>query len=144
MSEGSADPPTTGRVDEAPGRSFSWTEGLKANRGAIGVMLVAVILQVLGAVLLKVLADERHSLAFVFLLLGVGAVLVLNLVRLLVWGYAHRRFPLSTTFPLSSLFFPAMLGVATWFGDEIGSVQILGALLIASGTFWLSAKAPPA
>lgn len=106
-------------------------------------MLVAVSLQVMGAVLLKIMADERHALTLLLILVGVGGVLVLNLIRLVVWGYAHRRFPLSTTFPLSSLFFPAMLGVAAWFGDEIGPVQIIGALLIASGAFWLSAKAPP-
>jgi drug/metabolite transporter (DMT)-like permease len=103
-------------------------------------MLIAVSLQVFGAVLLKTLADARSTLTVGLMVAGIGAVLVLNLVRLGVWGLAHSRFPLSTTFPLSSLFFPAMLAVAAAFGDEIGFRQILGAVLITAGAFWLSTR----
>ncbi len=108
---------------------------------ALTVMLGAVALQVLGAILLKVLADQVHVTITVWIVAGVGGVIVLNLLRLLVWGYAHRRFPLSTTFPLSSLFFPAMLLVAFAFGDPIEARQILGATLITLGVIWLNRRA---
>ena len=113
---------------------------LQANVGAITIMLGAVALQVAGAVLLKTIADNRLNWGLALLAGGVGAVIVINLIRLAVWARAHRRFSLSSTFPLSSLFYPAMLGVAIAFGDRVGLRQVIGALLITGGTFWLSAR----
>ena len=113
---------------------------LRANLGAIVIMLAAVGLQTTGAVVLKVLADHRASWALSLLALGVSAVILVNLARLAVWGLAHRRYPISSTFPLSSLFYPVMLVVALAFGDEVGPRQIAGALLITAGTVWLSAR----
>jgi drug/metabolite transporter (DMT)-like permease len=113
---------------------------LRGNLGAITVMLAAVALQVGGAVLLKTIADHRLVWSVALLAGGVGAVIVINLLRLAVWGVAHRRYPLSSTFPLSSLFYPAMLVVAVGFGDQVGALQVVGALLITSGTFWLSSR----
>ena len=115
-------------------------ETLRANLPAISVMLLAVCLQLLGAVLLKTIADNRLTWTAGLVALGVAGVLLLNLIRLGVWGYANSRFPLSTTFPLSSLFFPGLLLVAIAFGDDIGLTQVLGALLITIGTMWLSVR----
>ena len=112
------------------------------NLGALGIMVVAVVLQVTGAVLLKTIADRQDSWSLAVLALGLAAVGVVDVVRLIVWGFAHRRFPLSTTFPLSSLFFPAMLGVAFLYGDEVGALQLAGAALITGGVAWLTLRAP--
>ena len=103
-------------------------------------MLSAVGLQVFGAVLLKTIADHYLEWRLPMLAVGIGIVICLNLVRLVVWGVAHKRYPLSTTFPMSSMFFPAMLVVANLFGDEIGVRQLVGAMLITAGTAWLSIK----
>lgn len=111
---------------------------LRGNLKAIGVMLLAVLFQVLGALLLKTIADHRLIWSLGVLGAGVLAVIALNLARLGVWGVAHKRFPLSTTFPLSSLFYPAMLIVALLYGDMVGGRQLLGALLITSGSVWLT------
>ncbi len=112
---------------------------LRANLPAVTVMLLAVLLQLLGAMLLKTIADHRVTWSMALLIVAVGGVLILNLLRLGVWGYANSRFPLSTTFPLASLFFPGLLVVAMAFGDEIGANQVIGAGLITFGTIWLSA-----
>jgi multidrug transporter EmrE-like cation transporter len=103
-------------------------------------MLGAVALQVIGAVILKLLADNFDEWTTALVLLGVAGVILVNVARLGVWGLAHSRFPLSTTFPLSSLFYPAMLVLAVLFGDQVGMTQVGGAALIAAGTFWLTAR----
>lgn len=108
---------------------------------ALPVMLGAVALQVLGAILLKALADQAQSAISFWIILGVGGVILLNVLRFVVWGYAHHRFPLSTTFPLSSLFFPSMLLVAFAYGDPIEVRQVIGAMLITVGSLWLNFKA---
>ena len=113
-----------------------------SNLGALGIMVVAVALQVVGAVLLKTIADRHDSWTIVVIGLGLAAVGAVDVARLIVWGVAHRRFPLSTTFPLSSLFFPAMLGVAYLYGDEVGALQLAGAALITGGVAWLTLRAP--
>jgi multidrug transporter EmrE-like cation transporter len=113
-----------------------------SNLGALGIMVVAVALQVVGAVLLKTIADRHDSWTIAVIGLGLAAVGAVDVARLIVWGFAHRRFPLSTTFPLSSLFFPAMLGVAYLYGDEVGALQLAGAALITGGVAWLTLRAP--
>jgi len=127
-------------LDHRDSASLSTASVFRSNLKAIGVMTVAVALQVFGAVLLKAIADHRVDWRPAILGVGVAAVLGLNLVRLGVWGMAHRRFRLSSTVPLSSLFYPAMLFVALAYGDQIGIRQVLGAVLITSGTLWLSVK----
>lgn len=111
--------------------------------GALGVMLVAVGLQVVGAVLLKTVADRYQSWSLTLLVIALAAVGAVDVGRLIVWGYAHGRFPLSTTFPLSSLFYPAMLGIALLYGDRVGGLQLAGAALITAGVAWLTVKAAP-
>lgn len=113
---------------------------LRGNLKAVAVMFLAVTLQVLGAILLKTIADHRLQWSFALLGAGVGVVIILNLVRLGVWGAAHKRFPLSTTFPLSSLFYPMMLLVAVAYGDPVGARQLIGAALITSGSVWLTLR----
>lgn len=101
-------------------------------------MIGAVGLQVAGAVAMKLLADAGDDTAFVLVLLVIGMVGALNVGRLVVWRAIHERHPISASFPLSSLFFPAMLVVALAFGDELGVSQYLGALLIAIGVWALT------
>jgi hypothetical protein len=108
---------------------------------ALAVMLVVVGLQVAGTVLMKVLADSSVHRSLLFLAVGIGAVLFLNLLRLVGWGVAHRYFPISMTFPLSSLYFPAMVAVAFAIGEPVRAKEVIGGLMITAGSFWLTAKA---
>lgn len=116
---------------------------LRSNLGALMVIFFAVGLQVFGAVLLKTIADHCLEWPLSMLAAGISVVFCLNLVRLVIWGIAHKRYPLSTTFPMSSLFFPVMLVVAVLFGDDIGVRQVVGATFITFGTAWLSIKVQP-
>jgi drug/metabolite transporter (DMT)-like permease len=103
------------------------------------VVCGAVTLQIAGALVLKGMADRPH-LPLAAVAAGVGLVALLNGARFLAWGYSHRRFPLSTSYPLSSVFFPLMLGVAYLYGDPIGWNQWLGTALITTGVVWLVAR----
>jgi drug/metabolite transporter (DMT)-like permease len=110
------------------------------KRGALtplAVVSVAVAMQVAAAVVLKGLAD-RPGLPLAALAAGIGLAAGINGLRFLVWGYAHRRYPLSVSYPLSSLFFPLMLGVAWLYGDPVSARQAAGCLLITCGVLWLA------
>lgn len=114
----------------------SHSEG--SRTGPLLVMLLAVALQIAGAAVLKTLADGAGRAPVALIALGIGAVVVLNLLRILVWGAAHRRYRLSRTFPLSALFFPAMLLLTLAYGEDVGVQQVAGAVLITCGASWLT------
>ena len=62
-------------------------------RQALPIMLAAVALQVVGAIIMKLLADASDSAGLLLVAGGLAAVGALNLARLAVWAFAHRRFP---------------------------------------------------
>ena len=104
------------------------------------VVFVAVALNILSAVTLKSIADLQE--ASLWLLAGaIAVVTLLNGLRFLIWGVAHRRYPLSLSYPLSSMFFPLMLGVAYWYGETIHATQVAGTALITAGVLWMAFKA---
>lgn len=108
----------------------------------VAFMVGAVALQIGAAALLKTLADSRSRLTLLALLGGIAAVMALNAARFAVWGLAHRRFPLSTVYPLSALFFPALLLLAFAFGDPIRAREVAGAAFVTAGSAWLAWRAP--
>jgi len=92
----------------------------------------AVMLNIMSAIMLKVAADmERPTLLIVigFLVL----VVFINLLRVVFWSAIHRRFPLSDSYPLTSIFFPMILMISVLYGEHIGLSQLIGTLLITVG-----------
>jgi len=106
------------------------------------IVSFAVLLNVSCAVILKMLADQS-SVSYLLLVFGITLVALLNLFRFLVWGYVHSRYPLSMSYPLSSIFFPLMLCVAYAYGDAISSNQLIGTILITSGVLWITFRIEP-
>ena len=98
----------------------------------VSLTLVNVGMQLGSALLLK-LAPDLDSGRFLWIGALLGAVLVLNVARFLMWGVIHRRFPLSVAYPASALFFPGILGMAWWFGEKVGPFQVAGASLVMAG-----------
>lgn len=108
----------------------------RVTLGAVGIVLCVVGLNVITAVILKLLATT--SLATLIIALGIVGAIVLSGLRFVVWGIAHKRYPLSTTYPLSSLFFPSILGVSWAFHEQVGLPQVAGTVLIVAGVVWLT------
>jgi multidrug transporter EmrE-like cation transporter len=100
------------------------------------VVLGAVGLNVAGAVILKTLADQSNLSPIIFIL-GLGTAVFINGLRLLVWLFANRWFPLSTTYPLTSIFSPIMLFASYAYNEEVTTAQYSGTILITCGVFWL-------
>lgn len=110
-----------------------------ARLGALAVVGAVVGLNATSAVLLKTIADHR-SLGLALLLLGLAGVVLINLLRFWLWGMAHGRYPLSETYPLTSLFFPVMLLISWRYGEPVGARQIFGTCLITLGVVWLTLR----
>ena len=102
-------------------------------------VFMAVVLNMLSAVLLKSMADSPRISA-VSLVLGISAVIAINGGRFLVWGFVHRKYPISKTYPLISIFFPLMVLVSYLYGEVVRINHIIGAVLITAGVIWLTLR----
>lgn len=97
------------------------------------LVLSTIAIQLVVAVLLKELADARGGDSAWWLLLVIGAAVGLNALRFLVWGYTHRHYPLSHSYPLTALFFPCILLISAWYGDPATAAEVGGVLVIMAG-----------
>lgn len=98
----------------------------------LGLTGVNVLLQLASAYLLKTApAVTRANL--ILLCVFFCAVLALNGARFLTWNAIHRRFPVSLAYPLSALFFPAVVALAWLLDEPVGAWQWAGVALIVAG-----------
>jgi len=97
-----------------------------------------VLSNLVGSIILKFISNCNNEIGL--LIVGFGIVAFLNIVRMLVWYFANRNFPLNKFYPMTSLIFPGILFVALLFGEKIGVYQIAGALLIAFGVAHLGSE----
>jgi len=97
----------------------------------VALVLSTIAIQLVVAALLKELAMRKATHGWVGFVLV--AAVALNALRFLVWGYTHRHYPLSRSYPLTALFFPCILLVSAWYGDPVGAMQIAGVGVIMLG-----------
>ncbi len=109
------------------------------NGKALGIVTLTVVLQLAAAALLKQAALLSHLGLWLPVAL-IGVALAIHGLRFLLWGYAHRRWPLSMTYPMTAVFFPTIIVMALAYGEPIHITQVIGGLLIASGVAWLTFK----
>ena len=103
---------------------------------AVALVLLTLLnvgLQLASAALLK-FASLRVDPALAFLLPVMGAVLALNVGRFVIWNAIHKRYPVSFAYPLSALFFPAVVALAWAMGERVGAWQVAGASLVMAGS----------
>lgn len=110
---------------------------MNATTKALSVVTLTVLLQLLGAACLKQATLSVHLGLWLPVLFIVAAFGVQGL-RFILWGYAHRRWPLSVTYPMTAVFFPMLIALAAVYGEQVTARQWLGGLLISGGVAWLS------
>lgn len=104
----------------------------KSSAQAVMLVLGSVFLGLISAWCLKEVA-QKQVISLFMLALILGIVIAVNAGRFLLWGYIHKRYPLSFSYPINSLFFPAILIMGYYYGESINMSQILGCILITSG-----------
>lgn len=104
------------------------------------LVLSTVIIQLVVAVLLKELADARGGATLLWPLLVMGLAIGLNALRFFVWGYTHRHYPLSHSYPLTALFFPCILLLSAWYGDPVTNSELAGVTVIMAGIVLMNWK----
>lgn len=110
------------------------------------VMVVSSIgLQLINAALIKyaTLPVRPEILVITTILFLVAG---LSFGRLMIWNAIHRRYPISMAYPISALFFPAVLLLAWFMGESIDRMQIVGSVVVMAGVFVIlsPSASPPA
>lgn len=98
----------------------------------LGLVVASVGLQLVNATLVKLASATPAPPMPVFGGL-LALVLVLGFARFYIWNGIYKRFPISLAYPLSAIFFPAVVAVAWVMGETIGILQIIGATLVMAG-----------
>lgn len=108
------------------------------NQRVLATLLVsvAVSLSLVSAVLLKEAANMNQASLLVISAL-IFLVIVINLLRVVFWAAIHKRYRLSDSYPLTSLFFPMILALSALYGEEIGIPKLIGTALITLGVLIL-------
>lgn len=112
---------------------------MNATKKALAVVTVTVLLQLTGAALLKQATLAVH-LGLLITAIFIAAAFGVQGARFLLWGYAHRRWPLSVTYPMTAIFFPLLIALAMLYGEQVAPHQWLGGLLITAGVAWITFK----
>lgn len=92
-----------------------------------------VLITVLSSLLLDYTADQNDKTNWIVLII-IGVVFLLNLLKFGVWGWIHKKFEVSKSYPLTSIFFPLIFVVAYIKGEaEITASKVFGVTLIMIG-----------
>jgi len=109
----------------------------KSSSQALILVLISIALGIVSALCLNEIAQKQH-ISFVVLVVVIGIAVLVNAGRFLLWGYIHKHYPISLSYPLNSLFFPLIFIIGYFYGEPVNNSQILGVILITSGVAILS------
>ncbi|MFD1316082.1 hypothetical protein [Namhaeicola litoreus] len=107
------------------------------------VLLVfsTVLVTLISALLLNYGAKMSNSLISP---LGIGiisVVILVNFLKFVIWGKVYKKYDLSKSYPLVSLFFPLLYAVALYKGDaELKMTKVVGVCFILTGVWFMSRK----
>lgn len=105
---------------------------ISGNIKAFLLVAVTVLLGLVSAAILKEASMYEDLTVGMVLLVGGGAALV-NGARFVVWGLVHRQYPISISYPLSSLFFPLILILSIYYGEAFAWHQVVAVVMISVG-----------
>jgi multidrug transporter EmrE-like cation transporter len=104
---------------------------------ALLAVMVTVLMSISTALLLDYAAG-RQPAPLSLLAIVIAPVIGINIAKFGLWGWIHRRYPLSQTYPASTIFFPLIYGIALWTGEaHLESAKIVGVALIVCGIWFL-------
>ncbi len=98
------------------------------------LVLLSVLMTIASALLLDFAADRYKTVSLVVFFL-LGTAVFVNVVKFVFWGWLLKRYDLSTSYPLTSIFFP-LIFLTAWLREDNFRAewpQWLGMALIVAG-----------
>jgi drug/metabolite transporter (DMT)-like permease len=99
-----------------------------------------VLVTLFTAVLLNYGAKQSSLISFIGLVI-VSMVIVINVLKFVVWGKINKKYDLSESYPLTSLFFPLIYLVAIYNEEAQFQIsKIIGVFFIFIGIWIMNKK----
>jgi multidrug transporter EmrE-like cation transporter len=93
-------------------------------------VLSTVIFTLMTSVLLNIASDKSHYIAFSIIAL----VIFINAVKFFLWGLLNKKYDLSKTYPLTTLFYPLIFLYSVIFDNGHVTLQkVVGISVIIIG-----------
>jgi hypothetical protein len=71
-----------------------------------------------------------------YILLGITFVLGLNVFKFVVWNFLHKRYELSSTYPMTAIYFPLIYIISVIKGEIVVDIfSLLAILFIFLGVY---------
>ncbi len=104
------------------------------------LVLLTVVLSIASSVVLDYLSENDNQ-AMQYLFWGVGIALFINAMKFGLWGVIHRKYEVTSTYHIVSLFFPLTYAIAYFQGEtELAFGKLIGLGLIVLGVVLLEKK----
>ena len=102
------------------------------------LVVITTIITVITALLLDYSAKNYsilHSFSIAILLL----VIVINFIKFKLWGFIHKKFDLSKSYPAVAIFFPIIYIVSIYKGDADFEIsKVIAILFIVFGIYYMN------
>lgn len=104
---------------------------------ALILVMCTVMLGLASAWILKEVSMQSEP-GYALIVFAIILVAFVNLSRFVLWGYIHNHYPISLSYPFNSLFFPMVMVMGYFYGEDITVNRMAGVALITAGVALLA------
>jgi len=98
------------------------------------LLVFSTVILTIGSSLVLDAAAEHRTTINLFIAGLIGLALALNILKFGLWGWIHRNYDISKSYPLTSIFFPLIFIISYWKGEvEITGLKLIGIALVVVG-----------
>lgn len=101
------------------------------------LVFVTVLITIMSSLMVDYASELKEEIDLIALVL-LGLVLGVNGFKFILWGWIHKNYDVSQSYPLTAMFFPMVLLLSYWQGETaLTSFKIMGTVLIVIGLLLL-------
>ncbi len=98
------------------------------------LLVFSTVILTIGSSLVLDAAAEHRARLNLFIAGLIGLALLINILKFGLWGWIHRNYDISKSYPLTSIFFPLIFIISYWKGEvDITGFKLVGIALIVLG-----------
>ena len=99
------------------------------------LILFTVVITIVSSLILDFGAEYQFKYTS-YIFITIAAALGLNFTKFLIWGYIHKNYDLTKSYPLTAIFFPLIFIIACLKGEaDFSTTKIIGISVILFGIF---------
>ena len=101
------------------------------------LIVITVLITIFSSLILDFGAGYKFQYGS-YILISILAALGLNITKFLIWGYIHKNYNLTKSYPLTAIFFPIIFFIVYMKDEaEFSFTKIIGVSVILVGIFYI-------